>query len=397
MKKQKNVTLLLLLIFSIGAMAQNRSIKFDHGTFQEAKDRAAKEHKLIFMDCYTSWCGPCKWMAKNMFTNDTIADYYNEHFVCAKFDMEVGEGKDLAKKYMINVYPNLIFADAEGNMVHRRAGAQQHVQDYIAFAKDAQTPEKTYSAIVKKFDSGTRDAAFMVNYLDATAEAGLDSKAGAKAYFATQKESDLNSRANWTIMYKYLSDMNSREFKYLLANTNTFVQKYTEDSVGQKISMVYEDTLMRIIRDKKADKKKYLELKEHIKQSGFKNSEKLLLGTDLSYYQSQGDWTNYTKTAEPLINKYYQKNVFVINDICWTIYEKVTDKQLLAKAVEWAKISMELNDPAFMDTYANLLLKSGNKQEAIKTEEKVVEFLKKNPDPSFPVDEAEATLATFKK
>nr|MBA3971052.1 hypothetical protein [Bacteroidota bacterium] len=48
--------------------AQNRSIEFEHGTFSELLAKAKKENKMIYIDCYTVWCGPCKWMAKNVFT-----------------------------------------------------------------------------------------------------------------------------------------------------------------------------------------------------------------------------------------------------------------------------------------------------------------------------------------
>src|SRR3954471_13635384 len=96
----KRISIFLTVIFlASAALAQNRSIEFDHGTFAELLARAKKENKMIYIDCYTSWCGPCKWMAKNVFTNDTVADFYNNNFVNAKIDMEKGEGIELAQKY----------------------------------------------------------------------------------------------------------------------------------------------------------------------------------------------------------------------------------------------------------------------------------------------------------
>ena len=398
MKNQIKLTLLFFFSFCIGVVAQNRSIQFEHGTWKEIKEKAAKEKKLIFLDAFTTWCGPCKWMAKNIFTNDTVADYFNEKFICAKFDMEAGEGVAMAKEYSIAAYPSLLFIDSEGKVVHRKIGASPDVQDYIELGNNALTTDMSYSSIVKKFESGERNHDFMIQYLNATAEAGLNTDKGVKAYFETQDVNSLSIPGNWNIINLYLNDMDSREFEYLLSNSDIFIDKYSEEVVNQKIYKVFEDACEHAIDNRKVDKNKYAELKERIFKSGFKNSEKLLLNSDLSFYGSQADWLNYSKTAEKLIEKYAQNDNHSVNvnNICWTIFEKVSDMPILTKAIQWSKKSIELGDPAFMDTYANLLFKAGNKKEAIQVEEKVVEILKKKPNLQFSIEDAEKTLKGFK-
>src|SRR3989304_5110710 len=104
-------TLYLLLLLPAIFLGQNRSINFEHGAWKDILTKAKTEKKLIMLDAFTSWCGPCKWMAKNVFTNDTVADYYNATYVNAKIDMEKGEGIDLAKKYGVQAYPTFLFID----------------------------------------------------------------------------------------------------------------------------------------------------------------------------------------------------------------------------------------------------------------------------------------------
>jgi len=120
----------LLLLFALGlssltAMAQDSAtgIQFFEGPFEEALAKAAAEDKLIFMDAYTTWCGPCKWMSKNTFTDGAVADYFNENFINIKMDMERGEGPQLARKFRIRGYPTLLFLDAEGAIAHQKLGA----------------------------------------------------------------------------------------------------------------------------------------------------------------------------------------------------------------------------------------------------------------------------------
>ena len=80
--------------------------------------KAKKENKMIFMDCYTSWCGPCKMLAKEVFTDPDAAKFFNEKFVNVKFDMEKGEGKMLKDKYGVKAYPTLYFINVAGEVEH---------------------------------------------------------------------------------------------------------------------------------------------------------------------------------------------------------------------------------------------------------------------------------------
>src|SRR6185503_10815231 len=92
--------------------------------------RAKKEKKMIMVDAFTTWCGPCKWMAKNIFPNDTVAEFYNKNFINAKIDMEKGEGPDLAKKYEVGCYPTFLFIDGNGQLIHRQSGGGE-VKSFI--------------------------------------------------------------------------------------------------------------------------------------------------------------------------------------------------------------------------------------------------------------------------
>ena len=114
--------LMLLLTWSSTAVAQAPGIDFFHGTFDEAKMKAKKENKLIFLDAYTSWCGPCKRMAREAFTNAQVGEYFNSTFVNVKMDMERGEGPVVARKYRVMAYPSLFFIRHDGSVAHRTVG-----------------------------------------------------------------------------------------------------------------------------------------------------------------------------------------------------------------------------------------------------------------------------------
>ena len=138
---RKKVTLGLLLafaLFSISATNRNPAtetgIRFFKGSYKDALIEAKKENKLIFIDAYASWCGPCKLLKQNTFTDKAVIEYFNEHFINVSVDIEKGEGPTLATRYKVTHYPTLIIADAEGKRITFTVGYIQP-DDLLGFGK----------------------------------------------------------------------------------------------------------------------------------------------------------------------------------------------------------------------------------------------------------------------
>jgi thioredoxin 1 len=97
-------------------------ISFHDLSVKDAVALAKKENKLVFIDAYTTWCGPCKRMSKYTFTNNDVAAFFNENFVNLKVDMEKSEGAKIESKFDIRNYPTLLFLDGQGNLVKKYIG-----------------------------------------------------------------------------------------------------------------------------------------------------------------------------------------------------------------------------------------------------------------------------------
>lgn len=319
-------------------------------------------------------------MATTIFTNDTVARYYNVTYVNAKIDMEKGEGIEIAKQYSIRYYPSLLFINASGEIVHRAVGGRS-AKDFVQLGIDAMNPEKQFATIEKKYKDGQHDAPFIKKYLSMLDRMGLETKEPLATYLGTQKEQDLINRENWDIIYHFLKDYHSKEFAYLLNNTESFAKKYTIDSVNNKLFDVYSEACNHLIYSRKADSVDYLPLKEEIKKTGFVRAEELLLSTDMSYYHKKRDFENFAKVAASYVDKYKSENSNVLNSVSYDFYLNVKDKAMLAKAEQWAKKCYELDPkPQYsMDTYACLLSVNDKKQEAIKLEKQAIELIKADP------------------
>lgn len=97
--------------------AGEKGIVFIEQDWDKALKQAKTEKKLVFLDIYATWCGPCKLLKKNTFTDEKAAAFFNKNFVNVSVDGEKGVGPQLAQKFSIQAYPSLIVADAEGNPV----------------------------------------------------------------------------------------------------------------------------------------------------------------------------------------------------------------------------------------------------------------------------------------
>ncbi|MDZ7899411.1 MAG: thioredoxin family protein [Arcicella sp.] len=117
-----------------------QGIAFFAGTLQEGLEKAKAENKLLFVDCYTTWCGPCKMLKKYTFTDVPLGDFMKDKYVSMAIDMETTEGMTIAKKYGIEAYPTLLFLDKYGRVVNHQVGG---ISAEALLAKAEQTVRKS--------------------------------------------------------------------------------------------------------------------------------------------------------------------------------------------------------------------------------------------------------------
>jgi thioredoxin-related protein len=96
---------------------KDEGIKFMEADWNKALREAKKQNKPIFLDAYTSWCGPCRMLKNKTFTNKAVGDFFNKNFINIALDMERGDGLAVAEKYQIRAYPTLIITDGDQKSV----------------------------------------------------------------------------------------------------------------------------------------------------------------------------------------------------------------------------------------------------------------------------------------
>ena len=72
-----------------------KGIRFEKGlSWQQVLEKAKAENKFIFVDCYATWCGPCKQMERDVYPVPQVEELYNDRFISVKMQMDSSKADD---------------------------------------------------------------------------------------------------------------------------------------------------------------------------------------------------------------------------------------------------------------------------------------------------------------
>ncbi len=177
----KRLILPLVILFTsiISLNAQNVGVNWEKGSLNEVIAKAQKNKKgpkLIFLDCYTSWCGPCKYMANTIFPTKEAGDYFNTNFLNVKFDMEKGEGIEIKKKYDIAAYPTFLVLDENGKEIGRIVGGGE-LEPFIKKVERAKDLKNSPEWLANEFNN-SKTASNAIAYTKSLVDSYQHEKAG---------------------------------------------------------------------------------------------------------------------------------------------------------------------------------------------------------------------------
>lgn len=262
----KGKQLLLLLFFSLtilGSFAQG--IRFEQGkSWKQIVQKARKSRQLIFVDCYTSWCGPCRAMTTTVFTQDTVGIFFNIHTVNAKVDMEKeADGRMLREKYRVESFPTFLFIDPFTQQeVHRMVG-QMSVNDLLQEAAIAIDPQNNIAGMANRYAAGERSPGLLLSYQQALEKAmyPLNSQI-AREYLDSLSLEQLATEMTWNKIVKYVDDLLAKPLQLVIANRDRFYAIAGREAVDYKIQYVLNNTVKQLISQRdRFDEKRYAEVR----------------------------------------------------------------------------------------------------------------------------------------
>lgn len=409
---------------------RNDGIMWTRGLgWEQIKERASKEGKYIFLDCYTTWCGPCKTMDKNVFPDREVGQYFNGKFISVKIQMDKtandnGDVKawykdmeEITKQYHVQEYPTFMFFSSDGKILAKETGSMEK-KYFLSKATEAIKVGHTYLDPYEEYDRlkteyliGKRDYK-QFPYLIKLAYKTQDDAFGKRLMdehtnlLQALSRKDRYSRETIELWSGFMLRSDGPRFKSFLKDG------YIIDTVMKKkgySAKVIDRTLKTEIVDP------FLE--EQAKGSGIKVTGMYLAGSkfdDMKSDYSEADWRllykllrqkvtlkharrnvvlaraewylrhknykNYTKYYLIKLKKYtgdMKSEVYGINSFGFHVFLQVTDIKVITEVTQWIKKAMDLSPNSdIIDTYANLLYKAGKIKEAIMWQEVAI---KKDP------------------
>ncbi len=427
-------------------------IRFFTGSWKDVLAEAKKQNKPVFVDIYTTWCGPCKLMAKQAFPDKAVGDLFNANFVSYQIDAEKGEGIAIAKQYAITAYPTSLFVSADGSLIQRTVGygGIKGFMEEAAKAVEAAKDPKPIAVWDKEFVEGKRDAAFLKGYLIKRAKLGMPNADALETYLTVVPAAEWTTGDNVDAISGNLTTSTSKAFDALLLAAKDMRGDNTR---MKSLQTIMQATSMAVQRDERqakteADIERSISNRLKImnvtapKPMAAADQKAMAADIRMNYYRRTNNMAKYrelaTETANGLMaitnDSLSTKNAatyqrfmdeaksvpdsvknnpnFVryatmmktvetqvlankLNSLAWTYFETTTDPADLTKALSWSGRSLELErSSALLDTYAQLLGKLGRKADAIKYEEEALAKAKATGEST---EEYEKTLAIFRK
>jgi thioredoxin-related protein len=393
MKKNTRITVkkifafLLVSCFFLMTTAQNSGIYFDQKTNWTAiQAKAKKENKFIFVNCYTTRCKSCDFMTDNVFSTEEVGDAVNPNFISVNMRMEMtemepgtiktdcGDARSMMSKYKINDFPTFLFFTPDGKLVNKTVGPDGAAQ-FISYSKDAIETAKQYNSMVDQYYRGRRDTLLLESLTIAAFRLGDRGLGDSVLDDLLPQIKNPFTKNRLDLIGESVKNPNGPGFELFLHDAEKidqlekpdFAETIVTNAIIRQSPMILD--LFNDHSPKQSWDKIYNDLNINY---GPAYAHRIIVKIKVCYYKSQSDWDSYLQSLLIYLKEYGDYlHACDMNNYAWDIFKYGTKPEDLAFGLSYSLRSLttaEKLNPEFIDTYANLLYKSGKIAYAIAEE-----------------------------
>lgn len=413
---KKNLILLFCLMPIMSFAQKAQGIKFySFSNWNQLLEEAKRKHKNIFIDAYASWCGPCRKMDVEVYSDTTIESFVDSNFIAAK--IQIDQTKDdpdsirknyedanyVLNKYHIDAFPTFIFINPNGQLIHRDMGYMDKSK-FMALIKLANDSTRNYFSSIQQFKSGKIDGYGLITFALEAKKNHEDSLSMriAEEYKKSVIDKSVPSQLlkpellDFLFNFHDLISMKDPIMVYMYRNPRTAdsLLNYKGYSIGMTDYLILRDVVNPIIKPNR----KYVDtlpnwqkIEEKLRSLyDLNTAKKLIIYAKVNYYNTKKDWPNIVKYNIENLDLQGIETAGIggaaLNTLAFAvIFQHSNDHYQLKKGIGYMERLLKNNpsDEAYIDTYANLLYKDGEKEKAIKQEQIALEIAKRKKNKEY--------------
>lgn len=320
-------TIVLVLLTIISQANGKDGINFFEGTWDEVISEAKRTDKAIFVDFYATWCGPCKWMVKEVFTDYDVGEFFNENFINYQVDAEYEE-MALVESIDLEAYPTLVFFNSDGDILSKFVGA---LDSYELLIKGTQLLELPQTKAA--FNENQGDYGALIDYLPMVDEEEANDLA--LIYLNTLSPEDWETLQSWDLIVDYVIDFRSDVVQYILKNENIY-SEFGESYTNYMLEVILKSVLAAAIEDQDED---LLNLAINIEE----NTRELagLLEYPKNYYSLETQYLYYFYISD--YEKYFEYLTELVESYLWDDAEAICGQAIdVAESFYYDDVYMDI-------------------------------------------------------
>ncbi|MCR5819870.1 MAG: thioredoxin family protein [Bacteroidaceae bacterium] len=287
-----------LMLLPLSATAQGIAFEPEGTTLEQASVKAKAENKLIFLDCFTTWCGPCKMMSNQVFPQEIVGTYMNPRFVSIKIDMESAYGAPLAKKLQIQAYPTFVIFNADAKEIGRFLGGSK-AEEFLQKVQDKSRDDGS-SELQARWDNGDRDPQFLMSYLNtltATYKAN-DANNVAEALLEDKETTFAADSTLRMVFFRNITNPFAKSFIYTAKHPENLMAATGEMPVKMKVQNVLNNYQRQVITENAdgsvtLDQEKFDKFQALLKDLAVPNADHYRLSTLITLAEKKKDYNAY--------------------------------------------------------------------------------------------------------
>ena len=327
----KSIFTILAVLISLSVSAQG--IEFVEVTWQEALAKAKEENKLLFVDSYAKWCGPCKRMAKHEFVKPEVGEIYNNNFVNLKLDMESKNGRTFDSKYPVSAYPTMFFLNGNGEIVKKVKGGKK-AEQLISMAKAVLKSYDTSGEFKEKYVEGDRSYETVYGYVEALNKIGKPSLRISNDYLKSNPE--ITDEQLYKFYHVATVDADSRIFDLMTENKTEVIASVSEKAFNEKVRSACLRTISKAVEYE--TESLFDEAIAKAKANLTKDAELFALESALKYYYNMSYGQQFGETAKEISKIYLKEEPGKLKPIISELQKKFKkDEKLMDLSVDLSK------------------------------------------------------------